>query len=185
SADAAAALRLLEERCGALGRRRLYELAGQLGADVPLFIEPRPAAARGVGDELEFLPGRLPHLPLVLVNPGFPVRTEWAFRKLDETGRGENRAALPDLLAALERGDLERIARNVGNDFGALLMRKFPLLSLLREELRGLGALAVEVSGSGPTLFGLFADRAAAGRAAAELSIRRPQCFVAEAEDGL
>lgn len=185
SADAAAALQLLESRYGALGRDKLRELAVRIGADVPFFLDPRPAAARGIGDELEFLTGRLPHLPLVLVDPGFPVRTGWAFGKLDEAGQGGTSAALPELAAALESGDLERIARNLGNDFAGVLMRKFPLLSLIRAELMAAGALAVELTGSGPALFALFPDDAAARRAAAELAGKQPRWTTIAAEDGM
>lgn len=183
SADAAATLRLLEAHYGALGATKLAAIAAELGADVPFFLDPRPAVGRGVGDELEYLPDGLPRLPLVLVNPGFPVRSEWAYRRFDESPAPEPRGELSELLAALKAGDLEKISRNLRNDLAPALWRKFPLLSHIRAVLSELGALGTQVSGSGPTLFALMPDFVAARRAAAELTVKHPRWRVFGAEE--
>ena len=180
SADAAAALRLLEGRFGAVGGEKLKELALKLGADVPFFLEPRPAVARGVGEELTFVAAR--ELPLVLVNAGFPVSSKWAYRRFDECGAAASIGTLEGLLDALKKGDLEQVAHNVRNDLAPALWRKFPVLTLIRGELTARGALAVEVSGSGPTLFAVMPDLSSARRTAAELAERFPRgrSFAAE-----
>ena len=183
SADAAAALRLLEKRFGILGGEKLKALALKLGADVPFFLDPRPAVGRGVGDELEYLPEGLPRLPLVLVAPGFPVRSEWAYRRFDEYGAEPSKGTLEGMLAGLKRGDLEQVARNIRNDLAPALWRKFPLLSGIRAELEALGALGTEISGSGPTIFALLPDPASARRAAAELTEAHPRWRVFGAEE--
>ena len=172
SADAAGALLLLERHFRKLGDEHLRKLALKLGADVPFFLDPAPALARGVGEELSRLDEALPPFHLVLANPGFPVSAAWAYRHLPE--RPESSGTVEGLLAALREGDRDGIGRNIRNDLGWALMRKFPLLTVLRESLTGCGAFAVEVSGSGPTLFALFPDRAAATQAAAELSAEYP-----------
>ena len=183
SADAAAALRLLEGRFGILGGEKLKELALKLGADVPFFLDPRPAVGRGVGDELEYLPEGLPRLPLVLVNPGFPVRSEWAYRRFDECGAEPSKGTLEGMSEGLEKGDLEQVAQNVRNDLAPALWRKFPLLTRIRAELEKFGALVVEISGGGPTLFALLPDFPSAHRAAAELTEAHPQWRVFGAEE--
>ena len=181
SADAAAALRMLEARFGALGGEKLKRVALALGADVPFFLDPRPAVARGVGEELEFLAG-VPELPIVLVNPGFPVSAKWAYRQFDLRGGSASSGTLDGMLEGLKNGDLEEVARNVRNDLAPALWCKFPVLTLIRNELTARGALAVEVSGSGSTLFAVMPDRAAARRTAAELNERYPRwrSFAAE-----
>lgn len=185
SADAAAALRLLEERFGALGEARLRELALRIGADVPFFLDPRPAAARGVGELVEPLTGKVPHLPLVLVDPGFPVSAKWAYGQYDAGSDGAGRGTLEAMLGALASGDVAGVARQVRNDLAPALWRKFPVLALIRAELTKLGAHAVEVSGSGPALFALMPDDASARNAAAVLNEKRPRWRTIVAEDKL
>lgn len=182
SADAAAALRLLEARYGALGKKELARIALELGADVPFFLDPRPALARGVGEELEFVTAAA-GLPLVLVNPGFPVSAKWAYRRFDLDGAAAGAVTSEGVLAGLARGDWELVARSVRNDLAPALWRKFPVLTLAKNELTARGALAVEVSGSGPTLFAVMPSAGSARRAAAELNEKFPQwrSFAAEA----
>lgn len=174
SSDAAGALKLLEGFYGKLGAERLRLLALKLGADVPFFLAPAPAVAYGVGEELTALEGPLPELHLLLANPGFPVSAAWAYRHLP--GHLEDRRSLEGLLAALRAGDRDGMVGNVRNDLAWALWRKFPLLAVLREELCKCGAFAVEVSGSGPTLFSLFGDREGAKDAAAKLASEYPRC---------
>ena len=183
SADAAAALRLLEARFGALGEEKLKCVALELGADVPFFLDPRPAAARGVGEELEFVDVGV-EVPILLVNPGFPVSAKWAYRQFDMRGADASAGTLDGALAGLKSGDLEQLARHVRNDLASALWRKFPVLSLIRDELTARGALAVEVSGSGSTLFAIMPDHAAARSAAAEFNERHPR-FLSIAAEGL
>jgi len=173
SADAAAALRLLEERFGALGGEKLKKLALKLGADVPFFLDPRPAIARGVGEELT--PVSAQALPLVLVNAGFPVSSKWAYRRFDQCGTAPSSGMLEGMSEGLKNGDLEQIAHNVRNDLAPALWRKFPVLTLIRGELTARGALAVEISGSGPTLFAVMPDVSSARRTAAELAEKFPR----------
>ncbi len=156
SADAAAVLNLLEEHYRRLGREKLRETALRLGADVPFFLEPQPAVAHGVGEILTPLRGKLPSPHLLLVNPGFPVSARWAYRNFNPEDSGSG--SLPDLMAAWENRDWHAVAGNIRNDLAPALWRKFPLLSVLRSELSDCGALAVEISGSGPTLFALMPD---------------------------
>lgn len=174
SADAGAVLRILEREYRLLGPGRLAEVALSLGADVPFFLDPlrRPAFARGVGEELHPLPVP-PPLHLVLAAPGFPVSAKWCYRHLDPARIGPEPPGIEaELAAALSSGDAAALAGFVRNDLEAALYQKFPQLELLRETMFGAGALAVAVSGSGPTLFALAADPGACGAVAGALRRR-------------
>lgn len=147
SSDAAAVLRMLNRHYRALTEEKLFELAAGLGADVPFFLNPRPASATGVGEKLTPLEFKLPPLPLLLVNPAFPVSAAWAYRHLDPAliGPGE----------ALHGGSFDEIAAQVRNDLEPAVLAKFPLLRMIRRTMLEQGAAAACLSGSGPTMFAL------------------------------
>lgn len=162
SSDAAATLRLLNQMHGSpLSREVLHGLATRLGADVPFFLQPLPARATGIGEQLVPVPGSLA-CGLVLANPGFPIPASWAYahwRDLPKPPATDPQA----LLAALAAADAPRVAAQAYNVFDAAIGRKFPVLALLLEDLRAAGCWTAHVSGSGPTVFGLCPrDRTAA-----------------------
>ena len=163
SGNAGRVLQLLEQHYGALGEAGLRDLARTLGADVPFFLSGRAAWASGIGDELTILAKPVKTLSLVLVNPGFPVGVKWAYRQLDA---GSFAPVDPEVKAALLQayhdGDARRLAGLIRNDLAPALWRKFPLLVLLRRTMLSSGALAVEVSGSGSTLFAVTENAASA-----------------------
>jgi 4-diphosphocytidyl-2-C-methyl-D-erythritol kinase len=165
SADAAAVLLLLSRLLpGALEPPRLASLARHLGADVPFFLWQRPALATGIGERLRWVQG-LPSYPLVLVKPPIMVTTRDVYLRLALT-RGESRINLKCLLA--QPWDLQHVMEN---DLESVTLADYPELGEIKERLRSLGAIGVLMSGSGPTVFGVFRDgahAAAAARAAAD-----------------
>lgn len=176
SSDAAAVLRALAAlRPGRVAPERLRALALGLGADVPFFLDPRPAWVRGIGERIEPVAG-LPPLPLLLVNPGLPLPTAEVYRAFDALAPAltpEDPTPRMRALQALREsgGDVRRVAREaladlVWNDLEPAATRLCPPVARLRARLDELGALAVGLSGSGPTLYGVFPDRGAADRAA-------------------
>ena len=180
SSDAAAALRLLARHNGlALDDPRVIEAARATGADVPVCLDPRARMMRGAGEWLG-PPLALAPAPAVLINPGVPVATAPVFRALglsvgERLARpphppvppGAGFAALLDAVAPA-RNDLEAPARSVAPEIDAAL-------ALLRAEA---GCRLARMSGSGATVFGLFADRSAAVRAAARLRAARAGWWV-------
>lgn len=152
SADAAGVLLLLNRQYQLLDDAALQDLAFSLGADVPFFLSRKAAWVTGAGEEVRILP-QLPDLPQILiVNPAFPVSAKWAYTHLDRS-----------LISADEPGISDKfISGKVDwkefccNDLAPALRKKFPLLPLLEDFLYDSGALAVQVSGSGPSLFALF-----------------------------
>ncbi|MCL4500694.1 MAG: 4-(cytidine 5'-diphospho)-2-C-methyl-D-erythritol kinase [Deltaproteobacteria bacterium] len=147
SSDAAGALKALNQLYGfPLDGTQLQDLACGLGADVPFFLEQGPAVGRGTGTELS--PLALPPYHYVLVNPGVPLSTRWVYENLDLDRINKE--------AALVAWDPEHPERWVKNDLGEVAIRRLPQLGELLERVRQAGALIQSVSGSGPTIFGLF-----------------------------
>ena len=160
SSDAAGALKALNHLYGSpLDEAQLQALAAGLGADVPFFLGQGPAVGRGTGTELS--PMALPPYNYLLLNPGVPLSTRWVYENLDLDRLTKD--------AATSAWDPEHPERWVKNDLGEVAIRRLPELAELLERLRQAGALTQSVSGSGPTIFGLFATWEAAQEAARAL----------------
>lgn len=172
SSDAAAVLRGLSRwHPKRLAAPELLELARELGADVPFFLQDAPAAlARGVGEILTPRPVPADIAAVLLVNPGFAVSTAWVYRNLAGNFPLTKRDDPYNLSGSLTPGG----SGEAGwvNDLEAVTMKRFPLLAALRDELLAGGAGTALMAGSGPTIFGLFdrEDQAAACAAAMQSS---------------
>jgi 4-diphosphocytidyl-2-C-methyl-D-erythritol kinase len=178
SADAAAVLRAGNELAGRpLGAARLRRLAARVGSDVPSQVEPGPALVAGTGDVV--VPLELPTMSFVLAPSSPGLATADVYAELDRMG-GERAELDPAPLRALAAAPLPRLAASMENDLQAAALSLRPELESPLEALREAGALAALVSGSGPTVFGVFEERAAAEAAAAAL----PGSLVAEARSG-
>lgn len=159
SSDAAAVLMGMNELLGlGLSDRKLMDIGLKLGADVPFFIFKKTALAEGVGELLSPLP-EMPAAWVVLVNPGVHVSTAWVYRNLQLTNRGEL-AKLPYFY-----GSIEDICSIFSNDLESVTIPSFPVIAEIKASMLRLGALGAMMSGSGPTVFGLFRDRDSAERA--------------------
>ena len=160
SSDAAGTLLALNELAGKpLPPDHLHRLAGCLGADVPFFLAREPAVGRGTGTQLS--PVTLLPYWYLLVNPGVPLSTRWVYENLDIAGL----AGPP----ATEAWDPEHPETWVRNDLGIVALKRFPELAELLAGLSDGGAWCQGISGSGPTLFGLFPTREAAHQAGLRL----------------
>nr|WP_305042601.1 4-(cytidine 5'-diphospho)-2-C-methyl-D-erythritol kinase [Geoalkalibacter sp.] len=166
SSDAAAVLVGLNEMLGApLSRADLLREGARLGADVPFFVFGETAWATGIGDRLVKAPP-LPRVWYVLVNPGFAVSTAWVYGNLRLTSPG-GVAKLPEFFASPRD-----LAGLLHNDLESVTIGGHPQVAEIKSALMGAGALGALMSGSGPTVFGLFADEAGAQRAGAALASR-------------
>jgi 4-diphosphocytidyl-2-C-methyl-D-erythritol kinase len=166
SADAAATLRALTDLWRvAMPEEELFDLGAELGADVPMCLAGRPALASGIGERLAPAPA-LPACAILLVNPGAPLPTPAVFaaRRGDFSPQRPAPRGWPDL-AAFAR-DLDRR----GNDLAAAAIDLCPAIADVLRWLQATdGAVHVGMSGSGATCFAIFADIAAARRAAEKL----------------
>ena len=152
SSDAATTLQGLNQLWpNALSKEELEKLALSLGADVPFFLLGKPAIARGIGEILQPIEN-FPSLWYVIVSPNLMISTAWAYERIRlklTNNRNQNSINsfkknifnIPDLLF----NDLERVT-----------LVKHPFLSSIKESLLQLGALGALMTGSGPSIFGLF-----------------------------
>jgi 4-diphosphocytidyl-2-C-methyl-D-erythritol kinase len=161
SGNAAAVLMGLDNVLGlGLGDKRLMEMAARVGSDVPFFILRGPALARGRGEVLERV--ELPAFQYCLINPGFSVSAAWAYDNLDLTKKGGDNM----LIYSKESFNVpENIKDLLLNDLEEVTSRNHPEIHRLKRILTGAGALGVLMSGSGPTVFGIFPDEDAASKA--------------------
>ena len=170
SSDAAAVLRMLNDHYGKLTEAELADSAVKLGADVPFFLKRRPMRATGIGEKLiDFeLPEKMPEI--LLVNPGFPVSAKWAYQHLDTKHIGSDAGVTAEdyqkAFAAPSTADWEYLLRN---DLAFALWEKFPMCRLLKKFILGRDAWAVQISGSGSSLYAIFPDSESAAECAKEL----------------
>ena len=177
SSDAGTVMRLLNDHYGKpLGPEELAEAALALGADVPFFLDPRPAVMRGIGELAEPLDFVVPDIPLLIVAPGFPVNTAEAYRKLDaQRVEPVDELWRKDFLDALRQSEWDKLGALFRNDLAPAVYAKYPILPLLEKELYASGALGAAMTGSGPTLFAVFADRKKLEAVCAEWRERYPE----------
>lgn len=175
SSDCAAVLRGLNELLGlGLSRERLMEIGVRMGADVPFFLFEQTALAEGIGEVLTPL-AKVPSAWVVLINPNLPVSTAWVYQNLQLTQR-DRLATLPNSFE-----NLSELCSILSNDLESVTIPAFPVIDDIKRMLVRLGAAGALMSGSGPTVFGLFEDQAAAERAGA--AVRQQQdWFVAVVE---
>ena len=167
SADAAAALRAANELAGRpLDPDALRRLGAAVGADVPSQVEPRHALVTGAGEQVE--PLALPAMALVLVPRGRGLRAAAVYAEADRIGATRSRLD-PERVRELARAPLESLVVALENDLETATLSLRPALERPLRALREAGALAALVTGSGPTLFGVFPDRPAAVAAAARV----------------
>ena len=177
SSDGAAVLRLLRrEYCPALPQEALEAIAARVGSDVPYCVRGGTALAEGRGECLTDLPP-LPNCFLVVCKPPFPISTPELFAQV-RTRRLRCHPDTAGMLAALAAGDLAGVAHRLYNVFEDVLPRKYTQVFEIKRALLDCGAMAASMSGSGPTVFGLFGNKAAAESAREALLPAFPQTFL-------
>ena len=180
SSDAAAVLRALNQRAGEpFSPKELARLGERVGSDVPYCVLGGTALAEGRGEVLTPLPP-LPRCWVVACKPDFPISTPELFAQSDRV-RLRRRPDTAGLVAALEAGDLGGVARRMYNVFEDVLpARLYTRVAEIKNDLIQCGALGANMSGSGPTAFGLFDCLEAAQEARACLAQRYRDTFLCE-----
>ena len=165
SADAAAVLRAMNQLTGAgLSLERLAEIGARAGSDVPFCVLGGTALAEGRGERLTPLPP-LPTCRIVICKPPFSISTPQLFGRVN-VRKIVRRPDTAGVLAALEAGDLAGVARRMYNVFEDVLEpRRYREIASVKGLLIDCGALGASMSGSGPSVFGLF-EREADAQAA-------------------
>lgn len=164
SSNAASVLLGLNHLYGCpMTREELVRIGRGLGADVPFFLFQAPALASGIGDELQAYPELVPW-PVLIISPSFHVSTRMVYQNLN--------LQLTNHQKRPTRTHLNKAAFNPSfhlyNDLEAVTLALHPELIRIKDCLKSLGAVGALMSGSGPSVFGLFQDRSAVRRARAE-----------------
>jgi 4-diphosphocytidyl-2-C-methyl-D-erythritol kinase len=150
SSDAASVLIGMNELLKlALTEQELMETGCRLGADVPFFIFKETALAEGIGEKLTPLP-KIPKCWILLVNPAVHVSTAWVYRSLQLTSDRELNK-LPKFFESIDS-----VVSILSNDLEKVTIPAYPVIADIKERLMSLGAAGSMMSGSGPTVFGIF-----------------------------
>ena len=140
-----------------LSEQELMDRAVQIGADVPYCIMRGTALAEGIGEKLTRLP-QLPKCYILVGKPAVNVSTKLAYENLDL----QNMGAHPDIdgmISDIENGDLYTMVSRMGNVFEPGIIGKYPVIQEIKDLMEAHGALKAMMSGSGPTVFGIFDDK--------------------------
>jgi len=151
SSNAATTLKALNQLLKrSLSKRKLMEMGLEIGADVPFFIWEGAAIGSGIGEKLKKV--TLPDLQYVLIYPNFEVSTRWAYQNFVLT----NQRIHFNLHKFLKTP--EGISSILFNHLEEVVSRKYPQIEVMKNSLLSRGALGALMTGSGPTVFGLFQD---------------------------
>lgn len=143
-----------------LSKEELMDRGVQLGADVPYCIMRGTVLAEGIGEELTTLKA-MPKCTVLIAKPPISVSTKMVYEALDSKEIVEH----PDIdgvIEGLEHADLSKIAGSMGNVLEDVTIPMYPVIEKIKEVMKKEGALNAMMSGSGPTVFGLFSSRASA-----------------------
>lgn len=177
STDAAATLKAINSLCAlGLSQEKLMELGLKLGADVPFCLLEGAAIARGLGEELTPIEG-LKGAFMLLVKPNFGVSTQTVYQNL----KLESLTERPDtqaMLQAISENKLYQVASLLSNVLESVTLEMHPEVAGIKSLLKGHGAIGALMSGSGPTVFGLFKDQDRAKKAYKKLKKLYPQTYL-------
>ena len=157
STDAAAVIKGLNKLFDLkLDDNTLMRLGLSLGADVPYCILGKTALAEGIGEKLSILEP-LPSLNLLVVKPDINVSTKLVYQslKLDELKK-EDRPNIEEIISAIHKKDIKSICANVRNVMETYTIKEYPIIEKIKEAMIKEKALLSLMSGSGPSVFGIF-----------------------------
>ncbi len=164
STDAAAVLYGMNRLFGlGLSREELMQRGVKIGADVPYCVMRGTALAEGIGEKLTALPPMV-KCPILIAKPQISVSTKFVYENL----RLNERTVHPDidrLVADIKAKDLSAIAADMGNVLETVTIPNYPVIAEIKEHMMEHGAMNAMMSGSGPTVFGLFEDEEKAAAA--------------------
>lgn len=168
SSDAAATLVGMNRlfHCG-LSKEKLMELGVQIGADVPYCVLRETALAEGIGEKLTVLPP-MPDCWILIGKPGISVSTKYVYTTLD-LNTDTVHPDIDGMKKALEDGNLYGITERMGNVLQDVTIPAYPEVERIKEQMKTLGAVNAMMSGSGPTVFGIFDNEEKAQEACQKL----------------
>lgn len=147
--------------------QELMDRSVQLGADVPYCIMRGTVLAEGIGEKLTPLPA-MPKCHVLLAKPPISVSTQKVYEKLDAQ-KVTKHPDIDGILLGLQTGDLKKITSSMGNVLENVTITEYPQIERIKDVMKEEGALNAMMSGSGPTVFGIYDDKMLARRAAARI----------------
>ncbi len=168
STDAAATMKGMNTLFG-LGAdaAELREEAVKIGADVPYCILGGTALAEGIGEKLTVL-SPAPEMHLLVAKPDINVSTKYVYEHLDAMGVVQH-PDIDGMVEAIRVGSLTGVLERMGNVLETVTVTAYPVIDTIKQRMKELGALNALMSGSGPTVFGVFPDEESAKAAYEQL----------------
>ena len=146
-----------------LSQQQLMERGVSLGADVPYCVMRGTVLAEGIGEILTPLPP-LPKCYVLIAKPGISVSTKTVYEKLDSQEISEH-PDIDGILEGLDKQDIYKVAASMGNVLETVTIGDYPIIEDIKDVMKQDGALNAMMSGSGPTVFGIFDDKSKARKA--------------------
>ena len=170
SSDGAAVLWGINQMYGlGLSMQALMERGVRLGADVPYCIQRGTALAEGIGEKLSVLPP-MPKCTILIAKPGISVSTKFVYENLHANDlKPEQHPDIDGMIEAIKQKDLYGIADRFGNVLETVTIPAYPVIQEIKDLMMEHGAIGALMSGSGPTVFGLFTNPKAAAKAHEEM----------------
>lgn len=152
-----------------LSSKELMKRGVKIGADVPYCIMRGTALSEGIGEILTPLPP-MPQCQILIAKPGISVSTKFVYEHLNAAGlKKEDHPDIDAMIAAIKGHDIYQVAEGLGNVLETVTIPEYPVIAQLKNRMKELGAVNSLMSGSGPTVFGIFTSPAAASNAYEEL----------------
>ena len=164
STDAAAVLFGVNKMFGlGLSIKELMERGVKLGADIPYCLMRGTALSEGIGEELTPLP-QIPQCHVLIAKPGISVSTAFVYQNLNLSGLAKH-PDIDGMLECLRTKDLKGICDRLENVLETVTIKEYPIIEEVKKHLMDQGAMGALMSGSGPTVFGIFDDEDKAKKA--------------------
>ena len=150
-----------------LSQKELMERGVTLGADVPYCVMRGTVLAEGIGEILTPLPA-CPKCHVLIAKPPISVSTKLVYEKLD-SHEIEDHPDIDGIIDGLKAHDIEKVASSMGNVLEKVTIEEYPVIEQIKNVMKEQGALNAMMSGSGPTVFGLYETKEKARKAAAKI----------------
>ena len=176
STDGAAVLELINELYElGLSKDELKSIGVKLGADIPFCIEGKGAICQGIGEIMTPL-GTAPDMAVLIAKPPISISTKYVYThlKLDSVTHPD----MDKVITAYKSGDLKTIADSMGNVLESVSEKENEIITSLKASMLEEGAVGSLMSGSGPTVFGLFEDMTLASKAGEKMKEKYPDVFI-------
>lgn len=172
STDGAAVLWGMNQMYGlGLSRQELMERGVKLGADVPYCVQRGTALAEGIGERLSVLPS-MPKCTILIAKPGISVSTKFVYENLHANDlKPEQHPDVDRMIEVMKEKNLDLLCERMGNVLETVTIPAYPVIQEIKEHMMACGAAGAMMSGSGPTVFGIFHSPVQAKAAMKDLKV--------------